>query len=170
MQGVTYISQLPDLKELQTPPPPQFPTNDYPGHDPRAGNVGKFIRGSHNRPSLMEQPYDGNGGLNGSGADLVGPGGYLTPPPPPPPPPREDEWLEDADFEFDEKPSTSGEVHVKRECSCREVYDHIQSCNICKSFYMEGRSHGVFYAIIIAQLILIAVLATKVYEIRVKRS
>ena len=35
---------------------------------------------------------------------------------------------------------------------------------------MEGRSHGVFYAIIIAQLILIAVLATKVYEIRVKSS
>lgn len=79
-------------------------------------------------------------------------------------------------YDFDEKPAgdapkpaTSAQEKKKTECSCREIYDHISGCNICKSFYMEGRNNTILYIIIVLLVLIIAFLTTKVYDIHLKR-
>ena len=176
MQGVTYINQLPDLPELSSggrgmmmASPEQHATND-----PRAGDYGKFIRSSH-RPSMMAQGMQDIPVQHTiSGAYVSGPGGYLQEAPPPPPPHAlDDTWVgelsDDTDYDFD-KPLTSASCCEKRECTCREVYDHVNGCNICKAFYMEGRNSVLPWIIVAVQLLVIACLCTKVYDIRVKSS
>jgi hypothetical protein len=106
-------------------------------------------------------------GYTGSGAEMSGPGGYLQIPsaemyskPPP------NTVTEHYDFEESESGNTSADADVKKECSCRDVYDHVNGCNICKAFYMEGRSNFIYLLIITIMTIIIAVLGHKCYTIK----
>lgn len=179
VQGVTYLDQLPtELPELsnlsynegnmgmgfgQIPQP-------GPVHSPeRSGDYSKYIRNSHNTPSSpygsppshSVPTYDG---YMGSGADMSGPGGYLQPPPQMARPVS----AANDDYDFD-PPSTSADDPKEKSCTCRDVFDHVNGCNICKAFYMEGRNNFMLYLIIVVLLLIIVFLITKVYDIHLKR-
>lgn len=179
-EGVTYLDSLPRLSELpsySTPPPgmgsfevPQ-PVQNYSGND-----YSKYIR-NHPRQGGMDQM---SGMAMGTGQNVggyvqTGPGGYHTPTQ------NSRGYFTEASpatdsYDFDEKPTgdspkpaTSAQEKSKTECSCREIYDHINGCNICKSFYMEGRNNTILYIIIVLLVLIIAFLTTKVYDIHIKR-
>jgi hypothetical protein len=73
------------------------------------------------------------------------------------------------DYDFD-PPSTSADDPKDKSCTCRDVFDHVNGCNICKAFYMEGRNNFMLYLIIVVLLLIIVFLITKVYDIHLKRS
>jgi hypothetical protein len=176
-QGVTLIQNLPELNDYKLPPAGYGPKFDRPtaGADP--GAYGKYINNTgHNRPGMADYAGMRDGphhslknfdGYTGSGAEMSGPGGYLQIPsaemyskPPP------NTVTEHYDFEESESGNTSADADVKKECSCRDVYDHVNGCNICKAFYMEGRSNFIYLLIITIMTIIIAVLGHKCYTIK----
>ena len=105
--------------------------------------------------------YDG---YTGSGAGMSGPGGYLQPPPQTARPVS----VVSDNYDFD-PPSTSADDKKDKSTTCRDVFDHVNGCNICKAFYMEGRNNFMLYLIIVVLLLIIVFLVTKVYDIRLKR-
>jgi hypothetical protein len=175
-QGVTLIQNLPELNDYKLPPPggSHF-ERPVAGADP--GAYSKYITNpGHNR--LGNNDYSGMGagpnhsmknfdGYTGSGADMSGPGGYLRIPAEAsemygsPPPATVTEH-----YNFEEGGSTtSADADDEKECSCRDVYDHVNGCNICKAFYMEGRSNFIYLLIITIMTIIIAILGSKCYTI-----
>lgn len=187
-QKVTYLDKLrptnPSFQELPNynQPPAGF---DIPQPGPvynqaRDRSYEKFIR-HHDRGNSIAHQMSGMGVTNphsAGGYVATGPGGYHIAQPP-----QEVHEYYDNDsnpaadnYDFDASPAeenaspaTSAQEKKKTECSCRDVYDHINGCNICKSFYMEGRNNAVLYIVIVLLFLIIAFLTTKVYDIHLKR-
>jgi len=185
-QEVTYLDKLntnPRFNELPsyTNPPPGMGgfgvPQPGPVHSPHRNNdYSNFIRNHSPRGNNIES-LSGMGNEHGQNMGVggyvhSGPGGYHMQQPQPL---RENyEKAADTDnYDFGagekDNPATSAEEKKKTECSCRDVYDHISGCNICKSFYMEGRNNMVLYIIIVMLFLIIAFLTTKVYDIHLKR-
>ena len=176
-QGVTLIQNLPDLNDYKLPPPGYGPQFDRPTAGPDPGAYGNYITNTgHNRPGMADYSGMGGGpqhslknfdGYTGSGAEMSGPGGYLQMPSQKTEmynsPPKN--VSEHYDFEEESSGNTSADADVKKECSCRDVYDHVNGCNICKAFYMEGRSNFIYLLIIAIMTIIIAILGHKCYTI-----
>jgi|DEB0MinimDraft_6_1074348.scaffolds.fasta_scaffold06989_6 hypothetical protein len=185
-EGVTYLDRLPsanpqlsELPSYSTPPPGMGFEVPQPGpaYNPHRDNdYSKYIR-NHARRGGMDQ-MSGMAmdmGPNVGGYVQTGPGGYHMPVQ------NSREYFAEASpatdsYDFDQKPAgdaskpaTSAQEKKKTECSCREIYDHISGCNICKSFYMEGRNNAILYIIIVLLVLIIAFLTTKVYDIHLKR-
>ena len=179
-QGVTLLENLPDLNDYKLPPPGGS-NFERPSAGPDPGAFGNYIKNpghnnsGYNNYSGMDASGNNNHSLNnfdgytGSGAEMSGPGGYLQIPsqqrtemysnPP------QQNFTEHYDFEEPVGGNTSAAADVEKECSCREVYDHVNGCNICKAFYMEGRSNFIYLLIITIMTIIIGILGSKCYKI-----
>ena len=176
--GVTMLQDLPTIDEYNLPPPGMSPGFERPQqHQPMA--FSKFIKPA-GHTGMGEYSGMGSGspshsipnfnGYTGTGAEMSGPGGYLQMPsqgggydepemyssPP---------VTEHYDFGESSGVATSADAPEEKECSCRDVYDHVNGCNICKAFYMEGRSNFIYLLIIAIQIIIIGILASKCYTI-----
>lgn len=176
-QGVTLINNLPELNDYKLPPPGYGPQFDRPVAGPEHGAYSNYITNpGHNRAGLDN--YSGMGatpqhslpnfdGYTGSGAEMSGPGGYLQMPSSQIQSPHQESSTITEHYDFEESTgNTSADAEVKKECSCRDVYDHVNGCNICKAFYMEGRSNFIYLLIITIMTIIIAILGHKCYTIQ----
>ncbi len=183
MPGVTYLSSLPELDELQkSHSHPSYHggyTDSHPtsgpggfnyggGMRPDTPNLSKYIRKSHNRP--MQENYENipQGPTNEvAGGVRIGAGGYHQKP--------EMEYSEDAGYLDDETGLYSTpEEEQTNEVQCKHCYDHIQNCPVCKSFYTAGASSSSsstigFVSIIVALLLIIALMGKKLYDLKIKQ-
>jgi hypothetical protein len=172
MNGVTYLSDLPELDALERGPP--IPDMGNPGGmgGPGGMGMGKFIRNSYNRPvNEYSGMYEDGPSPNRSMADNIGAGGYHMPVQTATPA-YTDSGFDDNGLENQYTLSgDSGESSTKRcECSCMDVYDHVNLCPICKAFYMQGRNNTILYVIIAALVLLSGYMGKRLYDIQLKRA
>jgi hypothetical protein len=175
MNGVTYLSELPELDALERGPRAGGPIPDM--GDPGGMGMGKFIRNSYNRPvNEYSGMYDAGppgppqpGLTTGSMADSIGAGGYHMPVP---------QSRVESVPDFDENgfenqyslSSDTGGSSKQCECNCMDVYDHVNLCPICKAFYMQGRNNTILYVIIAALILLSGYMGKRLYDIQLKRA
>ena len=145
-QKFTMIDDLPDLDDLEGPPPHQRAVNKgqirgsrYPGAamlpNGQEDKFAKFIRQTHSMPNQAGMSTRGH---------------YPQAGPPPPP------VLEEAY----EKPEEDTKRYAMPENtpSCLNVAEHIANCPICSKFYNDDKS---IYIIAIIVLAVICVLLLK---------
>ena len=178
MTGVTYLSELPELDALDRGPPTGGAAAGK--GNPGGMGMGKFIKSAYNRPM---KGYSGMSGMsdysgmyeeelpNGSMADNIGAGGYHLQPPPPVRPSQRS-GFDDSGLEmpYATGDDPEGGSPKKGECTCMDVYDHVNLCPICKAFYMQGRNNTILYVIITALVLLCAYMGKRLYDIQLKRS
>jgi hypothetical protein len=158
MAGVTYLSDLPELDALDSS------RNSTPYIKPALENrdsdhtkYKKFLRSSHGRPvNPSSRPNMASSSMLDS--PNIGAGGYHNRPQQ-----SKQEGSMPPDF-FVERYKNKNKTKPAAECSCRDVYDHIQNCPICQAFYMQGRNNAILYIIIVALIALCLFLGKKVYD------
>jgi hypothetical protein len=172
MNGVTYLSDLPELDALERGPP-QIPDMGNPG----GMGMGKFIRNNYNRPTNPNGGYSGMSGMsgmydegppNGSMAENIGAGGYHVPPVQTPA--YSESGFDNSGLEMPYAGDSGAVTSNKGECTCMDVYDHVNLCPICKAFYMQGRNNTILYVIIAALVLLCAYMGKRLYDIQLKRA
>jgi len=173
MNGVTYLSDLPELDALERGQHAGGPIPDM--GNPGGMGMGKFIRNSYNRPMNEHSGMYDSGpltGPTGSMADNIGAGGYHMPV-------QTAQSRVESVPDFDENgfenqyalsSDTGGGSTKKCECTCMDVYDHVNLCPICKAFYMQGRNNTILYVIIAALILLSGYMGKRLYDIQLKRA